>query len=204
MPDDSDPDDLHRRFTAWLAHGVLGLTCDAVFTSEDYGDDFAAVLAQEFKHEVTHVCVDKARQAVPVSATVIRHNALLREAYLPPAVAGDLPIRLVLLGAESSGKSTLCAALGKRWGEPAADEYGRELWLAKDGRLTLPDMLKIAKTQVAREDDLLAVTRRALICDTSPLTTAFFSQAMFGEVVPELGRLARRSYDLTFLCMPDF
>lgn len=204
VPDDSEPEDLHRRFTAWLAHGVLGLTCDAVFTSEDYGDGFAVVLAQTFGHEVTHVCVDKARLTVPVSATAIRRDLDLRADFLPPMVAADLLIRLVVLGAESTGKSTLCAALRARWREPVADEYGRELWLAKDGQLALADMFKIAKRQIAREDHLLKQARRALICDTSPLTTALFSQAMFGEVVPELERLARRQYDLTFLCMPDF
>ncbi|HEX8055264.1 MAG TPA: AAA family ATPase [Novosphingobium sp.] len=204
VPDDNEPEDLHRRFTAWLARDVLGLTCDAVFTSEDYGDGFARVLAQAFGHEVTHVCVDKPRCAVPISATAIRQDLHLRRDFLPPVVAADLPTRLVVLGAEATGKSTLCAALGARWREPVADEFGRELWLAKDGKLTLSDMLKIAKTQIAREDHLLTEARRALICDTSPLTTAFFSQEMFGEVVLELQRLARREYDLTFLCMPDF
>ena len=204
VPDDSEPEDLHRRFTAWLAQGVLGLTCDAVFTSEDYGAGFAVVLAQEFGHEVTHVCVDRARRTIPVSATAIRQDLHLRRDFLPPVVADDLPTRLVVLGAESTGKSTLCAAMGARWREPVADEFGRELWLAKDGRLVLSDMLDIARVQVAREDQLLADVRHTLICDTSPLTTAFFSRAMFGKIVPELERLALRPYDLTFLCMPDF
>ncbi len=203
IPHDDEPEDLHRRFTAWLSHGVLGLTCDAVFTSESYGDGFAAVLTEVFGHPVTHVCVDQARAAVPVSATALRKDARLRPKYLPAVVASDLPIRLLVLGAESTGKTTLCAALGQLWNEPVAEEYGRELWVERDGKLELPDMLAIAQIQVEREDRLLGKARRLLFCDTSPSTTAFYSRKFFGMVDPDLERLAQRSYDLTFLCQPD-
>ena len=203
VPHDEEPEDLHRRFTAWLSQGVLGLTCDAVFTSESYGDGFAAVLAEVFGHSVTHICVDPARVAVPVSATAVRNDARLRSEYLPVEVAASLPIRLLVLGAESTGKTTLCAALGQLLNEPVAEEYGRELWMERKGQLTLSDMLAIARVQVAREDRLLADARRILVCDTSPATTAFYSGKLFGVVEPELQKLTLRAYDLTLLCQPD-
>ncbi|MBN8500032.1 MAG: AAA family ATPase [Sphingomonadales bacterium] len=204
VPDDlADPEHLHRRFTAWLSQGVLGLTCDAVFTSEDYGDGFAEVLASEFGHPVRHVCVDRARLAVPVSATAIRRDGGLRRSFLPPVVAADLPLRAVFLGAESTGKSTVCQALAVLLDEPMAAEYGRELWVERGGELTLPDMLTIGRRQVEREERLLDRARRVLLCDTAPLTTAFYSRAFFDCVDPQLEQLARRDYDLTFLCQPD-
>ncbi len=203
IPHDDDPEDMHRRFTAWLSHDALGVTCDAVFTSEDYGDGFAQVLTEVFRHPVAHVCVDKARSAIPVSATALRANARLRREYLPPCVAADLPLRVALLGAESTGKSTLAAALGARTGEPMAEEFGRELWVERDGALSFADMLTIAQTQIAREDQLLSQCRHMLICDTTPATTAFYSRKLFGKIDPELERLATRSYDFTFLCLPD-
>jgi NadR type nicotinamide-nucleotide adenylyltransferase len=203
LPHDDEPEDLHRRFTAWLSQGVLGVTCDAVFTSEDYGVGFAQVLAEIFGHPVTHVCVDKARSTIPVSATALRANASLRRNYLPACVAADLPLRVALLGAESTGKSTLAAALGARTGEPVAEEYGRELWVERDGALTFADMLTIAETQIAREDQLLEQASHMLICDTTPATTAFYSRKLFGQIAPELERMATRSYDFTFLCLPD-
>ncbi|MEY2926580.1 MAG: hypothetical protein RL367_1057, partial [Pseudomonadota bacterium] len=76
VPHDDEPEDIHRRFTAWLCLQVLGETVDAVFTSESYGDGFAAVLTDWFRdhagtsHTVTHVCVDPAREQVPVSGTM--------------------------------------------------------------------------------------------------------------------------------------
>lgn len=204
VPPDDAPEDEHRRFTAWLCRDVLGRTCDAVFTSEDYGDGFAKVLAQEFGHPVTHVCVDKARAAVPVSATAIRRDAGLRERYLDPLVNRTLPLRVLFLGAESTGKTSLCRLLGARWGEPVAEEYGRELWVAKDGKLEFDDMLAIGKAQVEREERLLREAKRALVCDTSPLTTLSFSYELFGSADPALVALADRAYDRVFLCMPDF
>ncbi len=64
-PLDSADDDTHRRY---VANFLLrqGVTVDAVYTSEDYGDGFAAVLG------VRHRLVDRKRIAFPVSGTVAR------------------------------------------------------------------------------------------------------------------------------------
>ena len=65
----------HRAFVAWLCTDLLGTTVDAVFTGEDYGDGFAASLAQHFSrrlgrvHAVHHVRVDRHRSRVPISAS---------------------------------------------------------------------------------------------------------------------------------------
>src|SRR5882672_1129078 len=44
VPSNELADTVHRRFCGFLCHDVLGATVDAVFTSEDYGDGFAAEL----------------------------------------------------------------------------------------------------------------------------------------------------------------
>jgi nicotinamide riboside kinase len=43
-----------------------------------------------------------------------------------------------------------------------------------------------------------------LFCDTSPLTTALYSQLLFGRVSRELEVLAESRYALTVYCAPDF
>ena len=45
---------------------------------------------------------------------------------------------------------------------------------------------------------------RFLICDTTPLTTLFYSRHLFGRAEPELERLAQRAYDPVVLCAADF
>lgn len=112
--------------------------------------------------------------------------------------------RIALLGGESSGKSTLASALAERLNTVWVEEYGRELWVKRDAALDFEDLLHIGEVQVLREEKALARARGFLFCDTTPLVTAFYSQAMFGRVALELEALARRTYDHSLLCAPDF
>jgi len=110
----------------------------------------------------------------------------------------------VLLGGESTGKTTLAQALAKALNTQWVSEYGRELWDAKQGKLEFDDMLHIANTQIEREDHFATEANGWLICDTSPLTTLLYSHAMFDRAAPELIDLACRQYDRVLLCAPDF
>ncbi|MEO8800888.1 MAG: ATP-binding protein, partial [Polyangiaceae bacterium] len=83
-------------------------------------------------------------------------------------------------------------------------EHGRELWEQRSGRLLFEDMLLIARVQVIQEQLAAQRARRWLLCDTSPLTTLFYSLHMFGKADPELERLAGRHYDDVLLCAPDY
>ncbi len=111
---------------------------------------------------------------------------------------------MCLLGGESSGKSTLAEALAGHFETLHVAEYGRGLWESKHGALTYEDMLHIAETQVAAEEEALLRAKRFLFCDTSPLTTLFYSSHLFQRADPKLAQLARRSYDLVVLCGTDF
>lgn len=204
IPHDDAPADVHRHFVAWLLLHLLGGPVDAVFTSEDYGDGFAAVLSQVFGSRVRHVCVDRARAGVPVSGTQVRRDPLACRALLGPEVYADLVPRVALLGGESTGKTTLAAALAEALGTVWVPEFGREHWEARGGELSFDDMAHIARTQVQREQQQALVARQWLVCDTTPLTTLLYSELLFGRVASPLADLARRPYALTLLCEADF
>ncbi len=112
--------------------------------------------------------------------------------------------RIVLLGGESSGKSTLAAALAAHYETRWVHEYGRELWERQNGVMSELDLIKIAHEQIRREEEATRTATRYLFCDTSPLTTAGYGLWMFGRIDPELWALARRTYDAAILCKPDF
>ncbi len=114
--------------------------------------------------------------------------------------------RIALLGGESTGKTSLARALAAALGEPWVAEFGRELTIDKSvkGGLVYDDLLAIGTEQCEREDHAAVSARHWLICDTSPLTTLFYSLAMFERADPALVALADRTYDLTFLCSSDF
>jgi HTH-type transcriptional regulator, transcriptional repressor of NAD biosynthesis genes len=204
LPRNDDADDAHRDFIGWLCTALLGVTIDAVFTSESYGDGLAAALAARFGADVRHVCVDRTRAVMPVSGRQIRADLFRSRDFVDPRVYADLVPRVGVVGGESSGKTTLARALADRLGTVWAEEYGRELWERRRGDLRFDDMLEIGREQVAREQRLAQDAQNWLICDTTPLTTCFYSQDLFGRVDPELDRLASRGYDLIVLCAPDF
>jgi NadR type nicotinamide-nucleotide adenylyltransferase len=203
LPRDSDDAMVHRQFVGQLCLHVLGGPVDAVFTSEDYGDGLAAALTAMFRQEVKHVCVDRARQEVPISGTRIRENPRANRHWLSPVVRASFVPRIAILGGESSGKTSLSAALAAELETSWVPEYGRELWERCEGRLIDSDLLHIAQTQIAREEQATH-ENRVVVCDTTPLTTLFYARAMFGSAHPVLERLAERKYDLTILCAPDF
>jgi HTH-type transcriptional repressor of NAD biosynthesis genes len=210
FPVDDAPDDVQRTFAAWLCLDVCGVEADAVFTSEGYGDGFAAALTHYLGARtgraapVTHVCVDPARTRIPISGTAIRRDPHAHRAFLDPRVYAHFVERVCLLGGESSGKTTLAAALAERLGTMWVPEVGRSRWEEQGGRLDYPDMRAIAEDQLALEDHLALQARRWLICDGSALTTVFYSEHDYGTVDPAVRALAARPYAHTFVCAPDF
>jgi len=210
VPENDAAEADHREFVGWLCHYVLGAKVDAVFTSENYGDGFALALSDYFSVRtstpvlVRHACIDKPRTSIPVSGTSIRSNLQANRQYLAPAVYSDLLCRVAILGGESSGKTTLAKSLAEYFKTSWVPEYGRELWEQQDGNLHMADMLKIAITQVAKERIIGREARQFLFCDTTPLTTTFYSQELFGQVDSLLEKLANRNYGHIILCAPDF
>jgi NadR type nicotinamide-nucleotide adenylyltransferase len=102
--------------------------------------------------------------------------------------AGYPPARVAILGAESTGKSTLAPALAARYGTLWVPEYLREFVETRQRVPFEHDQVEIARTQREREDAMSALpaARRYLFCDTTPLMTAVYSRIYWGRVPPDL------------------
>ena len=113
-------------------------------------------------------------------------------------------LRVAILGAESSGKSTLAAALAAHFHTVWVPEYLRE-FVETRGRVPVAgDQLLIASTQLAREDEAMVSARDVLICDTTPLITVIYSRHYFGGEDEPLAVLAQAArYDVTLVTAPD-
>lgn len=112
--------------------------------------------------------------------------------------------RVAVLGAESSGKSTLCEALARHYGSVWVPEYLRE-FVDIRGRVPFEsDQYPIASTQRARENEAAARAQRFLFCDTTPLMTALYSRQYWNRVDPQLARLdSSHDYAWTLVTAPD-
>lgn len=153
----------------------LGFVPDTVFTSEDYGEPFARFLG------CRHVQVDKARHAVPISGTQVRASPLACWEFLEPPVRAHYARRVVLVGAESTGKTTLAKKLAAHFQTAWVPEYGRtfsEEMLAREGAYNFcgADFELIARTQCRLENDAARSCDKVLICDTDAFATSLWHE----------------------------
>ena len=118
---------------------------------------------------------------------------------------GDVK-RICLLGAESTGKTTLAAALARAYGTAWNPEYGRpytEIGRPRDAPWTSAEFTHIARMQCWYEDCLAAGARELLFCDTDAFTTAVFHEVYLGEPTHAFDDLLERRYDLFVVCGLD-
>jgi NadR type nicotinamide-nucleotide adenylyltransferase len=115
--------------------------------------------------------------------------------------------RVSLLGAESTGTTTLTRRLAQEFDTAWNPEYGREYGAPKDARgepWASEEFVLIARTQQALEDAAARLANRILFCDTDVLATALWHEHYMGSRSAEVEALAwSRRYDLTILTAAD-
>lgn len=124
--------------------------------------------------------------------------------------------KIVVLGPESTGKSTLCAALAAHYQTIWTPEYARS-FLSKNGtKYTYDDLLTIAKGQIQKEEEALASLNKNTVDQPTPkisnkliLDTDMYVMKVWCEYVFNnchhyiLEQINQRSYDLYLLCDID-
>lgn len=199
--DDPGEDD-NSKFWAEYTVQLLGRAPDIVFTSEDYGEAFARYLG------CRHVMVDRQRSKVPISASAIRSAPLRHWEFLEPCVKAYFAKRICVVGAESTGTTTLAQQLAEHYGTVWVPEYGREycekmqaagvdLWTYK---WRSEEFIEIAHRQQEMEDSLAREADRLLICDTDVLSTGIWHERYMGFRSSEVEAIAAsRRHDLYLL-----
>lgn len=178
---------------------VLGFVPERVFTSEGYGEAYAAAMGS------THVLVDRARVQVPVSATILRDNLWKHGSYLEPTVRAHFVRRVAVVGAESTGTTTLAQDLAERFKTVWVPEVGRyysegkmfghtkDAWSAKE-------LAWIGRAQADLEDVLALQAERVLFADTNPFATELWHERLVGGVNEVVRAVSdARRYDMFFV-----
>lgn len=112
--------------------------------------------------------------------------------------------RVVVTGSESTGKSSLAAALAAHHGTVWSPEYVREYVAARKEPVRAEDVEAIAKGQMRVQDALAGRSDRLLIHDTDLLSTALYSCHYFGDCPAWIEEeVQRRKADLYLLAGID-
>ncbi|HSI76052.1 MAG TPA: ATP-binding protein [Lunatimonas sp.] len=111
-----------------------------------------------------------------------------------------MPKKIVIIGPESTGKSTLTQALASHFGEPWVPEYAREYLEKLDRPYEFDDLLAIAKGQVALEEKQSKAADNFLFCDTDLHVLQVWSESKYKRVHPWiLEQIKVRMYDFYIL-----
>ncbi len=119
-----------------------------------------------------------------------------------------LPKLIAILGAESTGKTTLAQALAAHFNSPWVAEYLRDFCDEKKRTPRIGEQRHIMEVQIAREQRVLtlATANHApfVFCDTAPLLTAIYSEYVFADTSLYIEAKALHArYAITIVLTPD-
>ena len=112
------------------------------------------------------------------------------------------PLRVAIVGAECTGKTTLAAALAERLPALWVPEWLREFCAVRGRTPTAAEQAGLVREQLAREADAVERATRAglawVLLDSTPLVTALYSVEIFGDdTLLEAAVAHQRGYALT-------
>ncbi|MEO5888609.1 MAG: ATP-binding protein [Ferruginibacter sp.] len=114
--------------------------------------------------------------------------------------------KIVILGPESTGKSTLCALLADHYKTTWVKEYAREYLLANGTAYTFENLLDVAKGQLALEDAASPApgNNNFIFIDTDMYVLKVWCEFVFDKCHHwVLNQVVERKYDLYLLCDID-
>lgn len=199
--DDPDPLLNSRRWAEHVAE-FLHYVPEVVFTSEEYGKRFA--------HELHELQNQRAPSAIPwcehvhfhdrvaggISGTRCREDIWGCGDDIEPLVRASFVHRIAVVGAESTGTTTLTRALAEHYRTAWVPELGR---VFSEGKQTSgepwrrEEFFTIATMQLELEDQLAETASRFLFCDTENLATALWYEHYLGRGSVELMRRAQQN-----------
>jgi HTH-type transcriptional regulator, transcriptional repressor of NAD biosynthesis genes len=145
---------------------------DMVITSEEYGYYVASFMGIE------HIAFDIPKALFPVSSSAVRNDIFTNWKFLPDSVKPDFAIKVVILGTESTGKTTLTEKLAKHFNCSLVLEAAREI-IANSNSFTFDDLHLVAIEHAKEIDKTILAKSPLVIIDTDIHTTKSYSRFIF-------------------------
>lgn len=158
---------------------TIGKPIDAVFCGSDYKgtNRFESLYCPE--SEIIYF--DRAE--VPISSTEIRDWAVTHWDYIPDVCKPYYAKKVLILGGESTGKSTLVQNLALAYNTNYVSEVGRDTCEYAGGEdfMNVNDLYENLIRQKLNVMDALKKSNRVLFVDTDAITTLFYSNFLLTD-----------------------
>jgi HTH-type transcriptional regulator, transcriptional repressor of NAD biosynthesis genes len=196
-------------FSDWEkgAEGIkraIGKPIDVVFSSEH---SYTPIFSKLYP-EAAHFVIDSNRETYPISGTKLREEGVMKHwDMIPKIVQPHFAKKVVIVGTESCGKSTLVKNLANLYNTSYVEEYGRTFYERLGGceNITIPeDYPEIAFEHKYHEKVQLQKANKVLFIDTEATVTQYFSHAYLLTHQPILDEIIKlQKYDLWLFLEPD-
>jgi NadR type nicotinamide-nucleotide adenylyltransferase len=112
--------------------------------------------------------------------------------------------KVVIIGPESTGKSTLSEQLAVHYNTVWCPEFAREYLLENGKDYSFEDLLNIAKGQLTLQDNMMAHAKGYYFVDTDMYVMKVWCEVAFNNCHTWIMKqIAARQYDLYLLCDVD-
>lgn len=114
-------------------------------------------------------------------------------------------IKIAIIGAESTGKSTLVKDLAAHFNTTYVEEYAREYFNTHDiDDYSIEVFDHIYSQQILNEKEKIKSAHRLLFCDTTLITGKIWSEEVFGKTAEFIAEhLPKNNYDLYLVTEND-
>ncbi|RIW30392.1 multifunctional transcriptional regulator/nicotinamide-nucleotide adenylyltransferase/ribosylnicotinamide kinase NadR [Bacillus salacetis] len=204
IEDDGGEDEYDWELGAKKIKQAIGKPITHVFSSEK---DYDLIFQQLYKNS-THVLIDPDRIMMPVSATKIRTEGVYANwDFIPKVVQPFFVKKIVIIGTESCGKSTLTRNLATIYNTTFVEEYGRTLCEEIGGCdeiILEEDFPLIAYGHKMKEHQAQSAANKVMFIDTEATVTQFYSELYLDRQQNVIDEIAKtQQYDLCLYLEPD-
>lgn len=180
-----------------LVKEVVPEKIDYMFSSEPAYDEHYKKLLPEAEH----IIVDPDRKDMGISATMVRSDPFKYWEFIPSVVRPFFVKKIVIVGTESCGKTTLTKFLAKAFNTSWVEEYGRNYIFEECGgsedNLVYEDYIKIAMHHKKLEEEAIRSSNKVVFIDTEAIVTQFYCKLYEGKEDPAISEIIQRQeYDL--------
>lgn len=151
----------------------IGKKVDVVYCSNEYDRPDSPYRTCYPSSEL--VFVD--RNAIPCSSTAIREDPYANWEYIPACVRPHYVKKVLVVGNESTGKTTLVQSLAHMFNTNCVLEYGRYVCEKRGGEdgMSEGDFIDILNGQRSRVDVSVEAANKVLFVDTDAITTSYYA-----------------------------